>query len=403
MTMRHSPREPRYRYRGRPRDILFVVGAAAVTTACMVSSDFVGFRHSGSWVKLPRAPRGTAMNAVPMVLQKQYVQGLPEQVDVRGGGVVGFRASAQDHLRAPPRAESSVWVPMPSPQQTWAHSCCSRSKLQTSLSNPGITAIEADIRMGVLTTADGPRHDVAVMAHPPSRSSDLSFEEFLEACIKDGGRHLKLDFKDIESVEQCLPLVAAARSRLRANGQALWLNADLLPGPGAAMLFSPLQADRFLQLVQEHCPGAHLSLGWSVNPLGRACYTEDDCKAMGKLWKAHTARTSASGLLSGDVVFAVSLRLAERDTRHLVELLEDVEGSQLLFWTGTWEPAVRSSTLTRLRAALEKAGVRDRCGYDCKVSLTAGHVDRLFEKFVQAVASCIGRWTAVARPAEIAG
>lgn len=59
-----------------------------------------------------------------------------------------------------------------------------------------------------------------VMAHPPARSSDLTFETFLDACIADGHRHLKLDFKVWAAVEPCLELLAARKLQLLSNGQA---------------------------------------------------------------------------------------------------------------------------------------------------------------------------------------
>lgn len=96
-------------------------------------------------------------------------------------------------------------------QLTWAHSCCSCARLERALSSPHITAIESDIIMA----AGRP-----VMAHPPARSSDLTFETFLDACIADGHRHLKLDFKVWAAVEPCLELLAARKLQLLSNGQA---------------------------------------------------------------------------------------------------------------------------------------------------------------------------------------
>ena len=83
----------------------------------------------------------------------------------------------------------------PQPQQEWVHSACKKNKLQHALSNSRVTAIEADIMMAV---RDG-RH-IPVMAHPLRGFRlpddwDVTFEEFLDRCIADGRRNIKLDFK----------------------------------------------------------------------------------------------------------------------------------------------------------------------------------------------------------------
>ena len=98
----------------------------------------------------------------------------------------------------------------PRAQQRWVHSCCSLDKLAHALTDPDVTAIEADIRMGRcgLVTC------VPIMAHPPATSSDLLFKEFLDRAVADGTRHLKLDFKELDAVEPCLELLAF-RLRLR--------------------------------------------------------------------------------------------------------------------------------------------------------------------------------------------
>ena len=72
----------------------------------------------------------------------------------------------------------------------------------------------------------------AIMAHPPMEHSDLQFEDFLERCLANGRVHFKFDFKDIESCRHCIPLVGAALAQAEANGQAIFLNADVIPGPG---------------------------------------------------------------------------------------------------------------------------------------------------------------------------
>ena len=56
--------------------------------------------------------------------------------------------------------------------------------------------IEADILIG--SSADGP-----IMAHPPHKTSDLTFSEFLRG-VQASSKGLKLDFKDINALQPCL-------------------------------------------------------------------------------------------------------------------------------------------------------------------------------------------------------
>ena len=45
----------------------------------------------------------------------------------------------------------------------------------------------------------------------------------------------------------------------------------------------------------------------------------------------------------------------------------EVPGSQLLFWTGAWEPPLLQTTLRMLHRQLQQHDVLQRCGFDCKV------------------------------------
>ncbi|CAK0876033.1 unnamed protein product [Prorocentrum cordatum] len=251
------------------------------------------------------------------------------------------------------------WVPMPDP----AHSACTRQKLAAALADGAVRAIEADILMGTVAGAED-AEERPIMAHPPLRTSDLPFEDFLQECLADGGRrHLKLDFKELRAVRQCLPEVARATGRLRENGQAIWLNADVLPGPGCRGKAPTVPADEFLKAVADSCPGAPLSLGWSVYAVARDCYSQADCDAMARLCEAGPAGAGRS-----PVVFAACARLAARGPQPLVGLLRRVEGSQLLLWTGTREPPVSRRLLDDLGAVFRQAGLEGRVGYDCAVA-----------------------------------
>jgi len=278
------------------------------------------------------------------------------------------------------------YTPRPRPQQKWVHSCCSVSKLEAALRDPDVSAIEADIMMldasKVVGSAAAGAGRVPTMAHPTLRgrapaSVDLTFADFLERCLADGTRHLKLDFKDPQAVEPCLELLASRWSQLHTNGQAVWLNADILPGPNAR---SPARvpADTFVPLCRRLCPHAVLSLGWCVGPIGpEEAYSEADIVEMHQV----CARYDLPG---SSVVFASSLRLAERAVPLMAQLLAQVADSQMLLWTGTGELPVAPALQTRVAMQLASLGFGERVGFDVAIARsccalgTAGMIDCTF-------------------------
>lgn len=68
--------------------------------------------------------------------------------------------------------------------------------------------IEADVSLGTIKDKEGDLLLVPIMAHPPSKQSDLSLEEFLDTIIDYHiPKGIKLDFKSIEVVESALKIV----------------------------------------------------------------------------------------------------------------------------------------------------------------------------------------------------
>ena len=263
-------------------------------------------------------------------------------------------------------------VPRPRAQQRWIHSTCSRKKLARALADPTITAIETDIVAGKPAaaapaaaangSASNGHHDEPVLAHPPATSSDLPFDEFLERCISDGTRHLKLDFKELSIVEPVLRRVATAWPRLAANGQMVWLNADVLPGPNTRSYAVAIPPEQFVPLCRRLCPHATLSLGWRTAAIGpEEAYTQRDADAMAKLCSDHALPGSA-------VVFAAAVRFAECALPPLIGLLQGVPGSQMLLWTGTGEPPIRLASKVRVLAAFAAAGLSDAVGFDVQLA-----------------------------------
>lgn len=296
------------------------------------------------------------------------IDGLPSAAAVLGGGAmvdVATPTAVATPVKKPDLAKNEIEVgppftPRPKAQQRWVHSCCSIAKLKRALDDPDVTAIEADIMAAseavaaVLRQAGGAGAKkegvLPVMAHPtgwrggmPS-DIDLTFGDFLERCLADGTRHLKLDFKHLAAVEPCLQLLAERWPQLHANGQAVWLNADILPGPNARGTCA-VPAHVFVPLCRRLCPHAVLSLGWCVAPLGpEYVYTENDVNEMARACFDYA-------IPGGSVVFAASIRFAERNAALMGQLLERVAEAQLLLWTGTGELPIQVAMHARGHAA----------------------------------------------------
>ena len=220
---------------------------------------------------------------------------------------------------------------------------------------------------------------VPVCAHPTFRLRDgapelpshvdLTFADFLDRCLNEGRHHLKLDFKELDAVEPCLELLASRWDQLHANGMAIWLNADVLPGPNARRVGScRVPAYRFLPLCRKLCPHAYLSLGWRCGPIGpEEVYAPHDIHEMQRVLREHHIPGSM-------VVFASALRLAERCVRLQGELLSAVPDSQLLLWTGTGELPIAASTQARIHLELARMGHAERVGFDVQIARSCSEI-----------------------------
>ena len=107
---------------------------------------------------------------------------------------------------------------------SWSHATNSQALVEQAL-NDSTMMIEADVSLG--------RGNVPIMAHPPATTSDLSLQQFLDNVLAstESGRKkgIKLDFKFLGAVEPSLELLDGLREKLQ---MPLWLNADILQGPG---------------------------------------------------------------------------------------------------------------------------------------------------------------------------
>lgn len=81
---------------------------------------------------------------------------------------------------------------------------------------------------------------------------------------------IKFDFKDPDAVLPTMALLRASVAEQQAawEGVPVWLNADVLRGPGggAASGTAPFDPNGFVRTCQEEYPEALLSLGWTTGP-----------------------------------------------------------------------------------------------------------------------------------------
>lgn len=139
---------------------------------------------------------------------------------------------------------------------TWAHAVNSQDKLNEFL-NTNILMFEADVIMRFNRNDTEP-----VMAHPPENNSDLTLETFLKT-VKPTKKGIKLDFKSILPVQLSMDLLKNIFGVTPLK--PLWLNADILSGPGTTSeLSQPVDAEDFIHTCTQMFPSATLSLGWTT-------------------------------------------------------------------------------------------------------------------------------------------
>jgi len=265
---------------------------------------------------------------------------------------------------------------LPSCNQTWSHSTCSIEKMSDAVSDNKITAIEADIVMGfeivddVDDTGDKKNkmnHLVPIMAHPPDRESDLSFERFTNhACKADGlKKHLKLDFKEIEAVKPCLQILI--NRKFMSNGKIIWLNADIIPGPGKSQKDIDVPANEFLiQCLTVSAKNRQLnfalSIGFKVDVCSVFGHSQQHVAEMTRLITAHKLHESFG------IVLAVNARLLSKNMTVFDTFLESFSNAQLLCWVGSGEPPISFVTINKIRAHFLQHGSIDRVGFDVQTT-----------------------------------
>lgn len=242
---------------------------------------------------------------------------------------------------------------------TWAHAVNSQKELTAALADVNIKMIEADVVMGTIkdskpetpslaeeTDQQQPEHvkpdnskpdesskpkAVPIMAHPPAQMSDLSFEDFVKKVAKhnegENKKGIKLDFKFMDAVTAALPLMKDV------NVKEVWINADIVAGPGVPTS-KPLEAKKFFDEINAsgYLKKATLSVGWTTgNDAENKIYTKTQVDEMLNAIKANVATTH-------NITFPVRAIIAVESKDVLTDLVKEMEKAKysvtFTLWNG---------------------------------------------------------------------
>ncbi|XP_051552529.1 protein FAM151B-like isoform X1 [Myxocyprinus asiaticus] len=196
----------------------------------------------------------------------------------------------------------------------WYHAANSKSKLTEALRGSA-QMIEADVLLRGLDPKE------PIMAHPPENDSDISLQDWLKEVVKSD-KGIKLDFKSLEAVSPSMILLEEVRDHLQGP---MWINADILPGPGGKA--PPLDPQAFLQEVSLSSENDVLSLGWTTG-------WDADVDNPGYSWEMVHQMEELCRSLMQPVTFPVRAALLPVSFPQLQWLLEQSDRYSLTVWTG---------------------------------------------------------------------
>jgi len=279
------------------------------------------------------------------------------------------------------RDKESSQLPIPK-TLVWAHSICTFELIDKALNDPSIMSIESDIVMGSKIYGVGSEKEISniqqpIMSHPPSKVGEMTFTDFFQKmtstniidknphrCLK---KHLKLDFKEYDAINPTLEEMGNLEEVNGGSYKTIFLNADVLPGPGCRHESLKIKAEDFINLCvpflkknnnSDYCA---FSLGWKVHPFSFSGYTNDDVRLMKYTILSHELQKLCKG-----VVLAVNARVLVKNLKPFDTIFHDLPHVQLLVWTGTGEPPISFNKISTIRRYFEESGHDHLVGFDCK-------------------------------------
>ncbi|XP_067893646.1 protein FAM151A [Heterodontus francisci] len=211
---------------------------------------------------------------------------------------------------------------------TWHHAANSKSQMKEALTGNAMV-LEADVNIEGFNTVN--KTGTPIMAHPPDIYSDNTLQEWLDAVIKSK-KGIKLDFKSIDAVNPSLDILVKKYNEISFN-RPVWLNADILIGPNVPGFMQPVNASRFLALIQLRFPNVILSPGWMslyLPLIATKPYTQKMVEEMYGLVKGLPQR----------VTFPVRAVLLKQAWPHFSWLLSQSPRYSLTLWQGSIDPII---------------------------------------------------------------
>ncbi|XP_056129517.1 protein FAM151B isoform X2 [Lampris incognitus] len=190
----------------------------------------------------------------------------------------------------------------------WSHAANSKDRIAEALK-------EADLLMRDCHPKE------PIMAHPPETDSDITLQEWLKEVVKHR-KGIKLDFKSLEAVAPSMVLLKEVWDHLHGP---VWLNADILPGPGGTA--APLDPQAFLDAIGTCSSHAVLSLGWTTG------WTADTTNPAYS-WDNICEMEEVCRTLKSPVTFPVRVALLAQSFCQLKWLLQKSDRYTLTVWTG---------------------------------------------------------------------
>ncbi|ODN01195.1 hypothetical protein Ocin01_05469 [Orchesella cincta] len=250
---------------------------------------------------------------------------------------------------------------------TWAHAVNSKQLLDTNLKDSKVQMLEADLVMGTLADSN---ETTVIMAHPPTNTSDLSFEMFLNQTMEynrnltvERRKGIKLDFKEFPAVESSLALLARFNE---SNPELLrfpiWINADILPGPVNASSTVNVNGTLLIQLQKQYLPRSTLSLGWTTrlqDDVKNGSYTREQVDEMANLIKA--AFTNDTEKANAQVTFPLRAGIALNSITNIKYFLDEAginfTSPSVTLWEGASDPKLNITELEQFKEAIHKSRV----------------------------------------------
>ncbi|KAA0716984.1 Protein FAM151B [Triplophysa tibetana] len=195
----------------------------------------------------------------------------------------------------------------------WFHATNSKSKLTEALRSSA-QMIEADVLLR------GRDPEEPIMAHPPEKDSDINLLDWLKEVVKSD-KGIKLDFKSLTAVSPSMTLLQEVRDQLQGP---VWINADILPGPGGKAI--PLEPQVFIKQASLRSDNV-LSLGWTTG-------WDANVDNLGYSWEMVHQMENLCRSLKQPVTFPVRAALLPVSFPQFQWLLEQSERYSLTVWTG---------------------------------------------------------------------